>query len=129
MSDDAKKPSLSLDDVQKCFECPICFIIPHSMQIYQCENGHILCSTCHAKLAKCPQCREPLSKIRSLIAEHLLEKFLPGCAFAKHGCTAKLLPTTRDLHKKNCAVREVPCPSVGCKENVSLWYILGSLNF
>ena len=120
MSGDAKMPRLSFDDVEKCFECPICFNIPDS--IYQCEKGHCLCSSCHSKMFNCPQCEVPLGNIRCLFAEHLLEKFLPACPFAKHGCTAKLSPSTGDLHEKYCPFREVDCPA--CNKKVSLRFIL-----
>ena len=52
------------------------------------------------------------------VTSEMSEKFLQQCEFAVHGCTAKLSPTTGDLHKKTCPFRDVDCPV--CDEKVSL---------
>ena len=127
MSDSAKKPRLSFEDVEIFFECLICMCtFPQNTPIFQRENGHMLCSACHAKMEKCPQCQGSLTnKIRNLFAEQLLEKYLPDCPWSKHGCTAKLHPTTGELHKIGCQHREVVCPASFCLKNISLRYVSG----
>ena len=68
---------LSVGELRKALECPVCFYTPKAGPLYQCENGHILCSACNAKVQKCPECRVDLNdgvRIRCLFAEKQLEK-------------------------------------------------------
>ena len=40
----------------KELECPVCFQIPRNSPIYQCVNGHLICSVCKEKIKDiCPQ--------------------------------------------------------------------------
>ena len=63
-------------DLKKALECPVCFYTPKTGPLYQCENGHIICSGCNGKVNKCPECRVDLPnvRIRCLFAEKQLEK-------------------------------------------------------
>ena len=61
------------DHVQKVLECPVCKTVPRSPPIYQCENGHMLCSNCRIRVQTCPTCRVEMGSIRNLIAEKVLE--------------------------------------------------------
>ena len=91
--------------------CPVCLSLPQSKPIYQCDNGHIICKSCHEQLNTCPQCRIPLGNNRNLIAENLLEAISKPCCFAKHGCQVMLLPDQKEEdHEKSCLYREVKCP-------------------
>lgn len=49
----------NLDELQALLECPVCTetVLP---PIYQCKNGHLLCSNCRPKLNNCPTCRVPM---------------------------------------------------------------------
>ena len=71
----AKSPDISLEDLRRALECPVCLETPKAGPLYQCENGHILCSECIEKVQQCPQCRAklPTTKIRCLFAEQQLE--------------------------------------------------------
>ncbi|CAA7057590.1 unnamed protein product [Microthlaspi erraticum] len=57
-----KTRSLMLDfDV---INCPVC-CEPLAVPIFQCENGHLDCSSCCPKLSnKCPACALPVGHIR-----------------------------------------------------------------
>ena len=61
---------------RKSLECPVCWEIPKTGPLYQCENGHFLCSACNGKVNLCPVCRVNLPKvrIRNLFAEKQLQK-------------------------------------------------------
>ena len=64
--------AISVGELRKSLECPVCFHTPKAGPIYQCENGHTLCSECNGKVKKlCPVCRVKLPKdrIRNLYAE------------------------------------------------------------
>jgi len=99
-------------------ECPVCLELPKSSPIYQCPNGHIVCNICHKKLHFCPQCREPLGKYRSRIAEELMN-FEP-CPFAKHGCTDRFATNCGNDHQKKCQFREVSCPHRFCEKKPAI---------
>lgn len=64
------------EDCIKCLECPVCMEVFEG-HIYQCTQGHSLCSTCLNKLPNrlCPTCRtNKIGQTRNLALEHLLEK-------------------------------------------------------
>ena len=68
----------SIEELRKSLECPVCWEIPEAGPLYQCENGHTLCSGCNGKVKKlCPVCRVKLPKdrIRNLYAEKKLHTF------------------------------------------------------
>jgi len=46
----------TIDYLRNRLECPVCL---YTMEppIYQCPEGHLICTTCKPKLKKCPECR------------------------------------------------------------------------
>ncbi len=70
----AKQPIISAEDLKEVLECPVCLRIPRSAPVFQCERGHVVCNECHPKLSRCPVCRLPLGKTRSLISEKVLSR-------------------------------------------------------
>ena len=68
--------AMSIAELRKSLECPVCFETPKAGPLYQCQNGHILCSVCIDKVQECPQCRVnlPSIRIRCLFAEQQLQK-------------------------------------------------------
>ena len=115
--------SKKLLNLKRTLECPVCLSLPESIPIFQCENGHIICKSCHLSLDTCPQCRKPLGHNRSLVAESFLEAFSKPCPFAKHGCEAKILPDLEETHKKSCAYRVVPCPVKFCSDIITIIHV------
>ena len=71
---EAKSP-VSVAGLRKALECPVCLETPKAGPLYQCENGHILCSGCIDKVQECPQCRAklPVTRIRNLLGEQQLQ--------------------------------------------------------
>ena len=67
--------AMSIAELRKSLECPVCFETPKAGPLFQCQNGHILCSVCIDKVQECPQCRAklPATKIRNLLGEQALE--------------------------------------------------------
>ena len=96
----------SSQDLEESLECPICFQIPQSAPIYQCENGHMICNSCHQRLTICPSCRKPLGKIRCMFAEQILQKISFSCPFAP-GCKVRSVASVRDQHAAECQFRVV----------------------
>jgi len=116
----SERLSQELSSLKLCLECPVCLSLPDSTPIYQCENGHILCKSCHQSLDICPQCRKPLGLNRSLMAERLLEVFAKPCPLSVYGCDAKVLPDHEQDHMKQCGYRQVHCPVKDCPYIISI---------
>ena len=49
-----------------------------------------MCSECRPNVTTCPQCRDPLGNIRSLISEKMLEKLPCVCRYSEQGCQVSL---------------------------------------
>ena len=71
-----EQSAISVKELRKSLECPVCLHTPKAGPLYQCENGHILCSGCNGKVQQCPECRVnlPNVRIRNLFAEKQLER-------------------------------------------------------
>ena len=55
-------------------ECPVCYeYLTPPLQIYSCENGHLVCQECKPKISKCILCRGTLVG-RATAMEQLLVK-------------------------------------------------------
>lgn len=66
----AMPPSIADD-----FDCICCYeeMGVRGAMIFQCEEGHLICSKCHQRLENCPLCRKPYPKpgIRCRLAESI----------------------------------------------------------
>ena len=109
--------SLSL---KESLQCPVCSQVPKAAPIYQCPSGHLVCSTCHAKLKTCPQCRKKLGSFRNLLAEQLLESSTEPCAHVKLGCLDRLSLGRAEAHSRECKFREVSCPVPQCNQKLPI---------
>jgi hypothetical protein len=87
--------SLKLSDLEPIIRCPVCFTVPRSGPILECENGHLVCKPCFTRLRlepspACPTCRIPMSpkKKRNLLAEQIIAKcdFDCSCKYVDSGC-------------------------------------------
>ncbi|CAE5963144.1 unnamed protein product [Arabidopsis arenosa] len=64
-----------------------CHVCCHALTspIFQCDNGHIACSSCCTELRnKCPACTLPIGKYRCKIMEKVVEAVIVPCP---NGCT------------------------------------------
>ncbi len=95
-------------------ECPVCKAIPITgSQVFQCQNGHIICSKCQPKLSTCPVCRVGMAtKIRNSVAEKIIADLPKPCRYTENGCDYTL-GLQLDLHEKYCTYRPVQCPALG----------------
>ncbi|CAA7019546.1 unnamed protein product [Microthlaspi erraticum] len=95
-------------------ECPIC-CTALSAPIYQCDNGHIACSSCCIKLRhKCAACNLPIGNHRCRIMERVVEAIIVPCPNAKHGCSEKFSYGKELVHEKQCGFALCHCPALGC---------------
>lgn len=82
-------------------ECPVCleYIVP---PIYQCDNQHILCSSCYKNQIHCPVCRVKLKGARNLCMEKVSEYILYPCKNEGIGCTIQLRLYEKRAHEWTC---------------------------
>ncbi|KAF2602743.1 hypothetical protein F2Q70_00025671 [Brassica cretica] len=95
-------------------DCPVC-CHPLTNPIFQCDNGHIACSSCCVNLRnKCPSCTLPIGVYRNRMMERVLEATMVPCQNAKHGCTEKFSYDKELVHEKKCSFSLCYCPAGGC---------------
>jgi len=111
-----------MENLASILECPVCLEVPKGGPISQCDNGHLLCSSCRKKIKECPVCKKKLRINRNLAAEKILESICLPCNFSIHGCPSQLEKDEREKHLKVCEFRDVQCPSLlsHCVKIVSL---------
>ncbi|CAF1858316.1 hypothetical protein HID58_061574 [Brassica napus] len=95
-------------------DCPICFEA-FTIPIFQCENGHLACSSCCPKMSnKCPTCALPTGHIRCRPMESVVESVCVPCPNAKSGCTENLSYGKQLTHEKECDFSPCSCPEQDC---------------
>ncbi|CAA7019547.1 unnamed protein product [Microthlaspi erraticum] len=95
-------------------DCPVC-CIALAAPIYQCDSGHVACSSCCVNLRyKCPACTLPIGNYRCRIMERVLEAITFPCANAKHGCPKKFSYGKELAHEKQCSFALCHYPAPEC---------------
>ncbi|XP_023634328.1 E3 ubiquitin-protein ligase SINA-like 7, partial [Capsella rubella] len=115
-TEDKTRPAMLDFDV---FDCPVCFE-PLTIPIFQCDNGHLACSSFCTKLrSKCPSCALTIGRIRCRAMESVLESILIPCPNATFGCTKKVSYGKESTHVNECVFSQCSCPVPGCNYNGS----------
>ncbi|KAK7363238.1 hypothetical protein VNO77_05372 [Canavalia gladiata] len=97
------------------FDCCICYE-PLNAPVFQCENGHIACSNCCARLRnKCPMCLMPIGYNRCRAIEKVLESIKMSCLNAQYGCKEMFSYSRKNDHEKECIYLPCLCPHTGCE--------------
>ncbi|WVZ72066.1 hypothetical protein U9M48_020582 [Paspalum notatum var. saurae] len=101
---------------EEAFCCDAC-TKPLRPPIFQCLEGHFICSLCRDKLPeeKCKfisGCSGTL--VRSLGMEHAVQSILVDCDYTEHGCTEKTAYYCSGMHRKICRYGR-KCPEPDCK--------------
>ncbi|XP_076958033.1 putative E3 ubiquitin-protein ligase SINA-like 6 [Bidens hawaiensis] len=110
-------------------DCPIC-LDPLSAPVFQCENGHIACSSCCKKVKrKCPCCCMPIGYNRCRAVEKVVESFTKtniirdlnlsnvtkvSCKNARYGCRRILTYSKQAQHEQMCKHAACFCPYPSC---------------
>lgn len=103
--------TLTDSDVLDCFIC----CEPLTVPVYQCEHGHIACSSCCTKSKnKCPTCSWPIGYNRCRAIENVLEAIRVSCQNIKHGCKESMTYNKKNEHEKTCIFSPCSCPQSGC---------------
>ncbi|CAA7055671.1 unnamed protein product [Microthlaspi erraticum] len=127
-SDDKRKGVCTEDSILSTtlldlniLDCPICFEAL-KIPIFQCDNGHIACSSCCPKLKnKCPSCALPVGHIRNRVMETVLESIVVLCRNTIRGCNKKFSYGKESNHEKECVFSSsCSCPVRDC--NYTGWY-------
>ncbi|KAF7850845.1 hypothetical protein BT93_L4963, partial [Corymbia citriodora subsp. variegata] len=96
------------------FDCAVC-IEPLTIPVFQCDNGHIACSSCCRKISnKCPSCSMPIGYNRCRAMEKVLESVQMTCPNAKFGCNQKFGYHMKNDHEKMCPFAPCSCPFSSC---------------
>ena len=85
--------------------CPVCcdyMVKP----IYQCINGHSVCSFCRESTPVCAFCRTTQGRVRNLTLEALAGDQLLPCRYAYLGCNMSVKPDDWTAHVISCDHRE-----------------------
>ncbi|KAH1081839.1 hypothetical protein J1N35_021600 [Gossypium stocksii] len=105
--------SITLTDPE-VLDCSICceaLTIP----VFQCENGHIACSTCCIKMRnRCPSCMTPIGYSRCRAIEKVLESVKVTCQNKKYGCKEAFSYSMKQKHGKACLFAPCSCPLPDC---------------
>ncbi|XP_031253269.1 E3 ubiquitin-protein ligase SINA-like 10 [Pistacia vera] len=105
--------SVTLTDPE-VFDCPICYE-SLSSPVFQCENGHIACSSCCTKIMnKCPSCCLPIGYNRCRAIEKVLESIKVKCRNTKYGCKETTSFSKKLDHAKTCHHAPCSCPMSDC---------------
>ncbi|XVF31711.1 hypothetical protein REPUB_Repub17cG0015600 [Reevesia pubescens] len=95
-------------------DCSIC-CEPLTIPVFQCDNGHIACSTCCSKIRnKCPSCASPIGYSRCRAIEKVLESVKVSCQNTKYGCREAFSYSMKQKHEKTCLFVPCSCPLAGC---------------
>ena len=116
------KPPRALPFNNSDLECIVCRDFP-SGKIFQCANGHLLCTSCYDRVVEsaqplCPTCRDRLPRdrrTRNRFAEQVLATVMVACS--NSGCTEKLPFSKLKAHEnEHCGQRIVSCQfqPIGC---------------
>ncbi|CAN6349691.1 unnamed protein product [Urochloa humidicola] len=114
-----KRPAASAAAVEdtNTLDCGVCFL-PLKPPIFQCDVGHVVCSTCYDKLkatGKCHVCGGATGGFRRCHAmERLVESIHVPCPHAAHGCTARPAYYELDAHSQTCPHSLFHCPGEAC---------------
>uniref|UniRef100_A0A0A9FGD6 RING-type E3 ubiquitin transferase n=1 Tax=Arundo donax TaxID=35708 RepID=A0A0A9FGD6_ARUDO len=105
-------------------DCPVCFH-PLRPPIFQCAVGHVVCSSCLAKLPdRCHCCSLTTGYNRCYIIEHVVDSTKVPCSYDNLGCTQKITYYEKEDHEKVCPHAPCFCPETGCSFSGSTMMLL-----
>lgn len=103
-------------------QCPICLDLPRDIILYQCVNGHVLCSTCKTKVHLCPTGRcqfdKPPSRNRAMENLIMQSDLEFSCRFASSGCDQAAKLSCLEGHESQCGYRVITCQYENCGKEI-----------
>ncbi|XP_010666725.2 uncharacterized protein LOC104883855 [Beta vulgaris subsp. vulgaris] len=105
--------SVTLSDPD-VLDCSICFL-PLTIPVFQCENGHIACSSCCSNLGNtCPSCCGTIGYNRCRAIEKVIESAQVSCCNLRYGCKETINYCKKHEHEETCIYTPCLCPYPGC---------------
>ena len=101
-----------IENIKSILECPVCLETPEAGHIYQCKNGHMVCSKCHPRLNKCPTCRDQSISLQSPILEKIISSLQNSCCLEEPSRNTAMSKT----HMEQCQYQRVQCVYPNCQE-------------
>ncbi|KAH0930699.1 hypothetical protein HID58_016426 [Brassica napus] len=109
----------SSNGVYELLDCLVCTNLMYP-PIFQCPNGHTLCSSCKLKVHNtCPTCRYELGNIRCLALEKVAESLEVPCRYQSLGCHDIFPYYSKLKHEQHCRFRSYNCPYAGSECSVA----------
>ncbi|XAR51483.1 Ubiquitin--protein ligase [Bertholletia excelsa] len=95
-------------------DCPVC-AEPLKIPVFQCDNGHLSCSSCSLKLRnKCPTCYWPIGCNRCWPIEKVIESVKVPCPNMSYGCKEMVSYSKKLDHAALCKYAGCACPIQDC---------------
>ncbi len=88
----------------RILECSICTDFPIG-PIYNCAQGHFICSGCISIIDNCPTCQSAFTKIRNYALENIIEVTKFKCRYQNEGCEQSILGQAYLQHLNDCVFR------------------------
>lgn len=82
-------------------ECPVCFDFLCT-PIFNCNNGHSICSKCKKRLKNCALCQAVVGNSRNYVVEEISETLEICCTNSNKGCTYIGVMKNTKNHLVNC---------------------------
>lgn len=103
-----KKPDVDWETLSEV-ECPVCldYMLP---PIYQCLQGHSICSTCKTAVPTCPLCRTEIRNTQNFSLEKLTARMIYPCKYHKAGCLMTVKSSDIRKHEDSCEYGPYDCP-------------------
>ncbi|XP_058748081.1 E3 ubiquitin-protein ligase SINA-like 10, partial [Vicia villosa] len=102
---------ISNPKVLDCYNC----LQPLTIPVFQCDNGHTVCSTCCPQLRnKCIKCSLRISSKRCKAVENILQSMEMSCPNEEHGCRKTISYCGKRKHEEECTDAPCYCPLSGC---------------
>ena len=65
----SRRPDPTTANLLELLECPVCFEVTRTGPVFNCRNGHLICSACKPKVKSCPVCRSADLDCRNVFIE------------------------------------------------------------
>ncbi|XP_058748079.1 E3 ubiquitin-protein ligase SINA-like 10 [Vicia villosa] len=103
---------ISNPKVLDCYNC----LLPLTIPVFQCDNGHTVCSTCCLQLRnKCIiNCSLCIRSKRCKAIENILQSMEMSCPNQIYGCTETISYCGKRKHEEECTYAPCYCPLSGC---------------
>ncbi|KAK8964742.1 hypothetical protein KSP40_PGU000811 [Platanthera guangdongensis] len=111
----AKDEEITVKIDPQLLHCGICADpLDNDGLVFQCANGHVLCSACAAKYGEsCPDCLTA-DVSRCVALETIVDRLRMPCPFSAFGCMEFVSRAEKHSHELYCAHAPLACLVPGC---------------